>query len=56
MSSIMAPQALAHCWAHLAGVSGGVKLDLESIIIIRNYPALSTTIGGQDWMDGRKCL
>ena len=33
-----------------------VKLDSESIIIIRNYPALSTAIGGRDGMDGSRWL
>ena len=48
----MAPRALPHCWVHSVGVLSGVKLDSESIIIIRNYPALSTAIGGRDGMDG----
>ena len=30
---------------------GGVKLYLESIIIIRNYSALSAAVGGRDGMD-----
>ena len=33
-----------------------VKLDSESIIIIRNYSALSTAIGGRDGMDGSRRL
>ena len=51
MSSIMALQALPRCWAHLAGVSSGVKLHLKSIIITKIYPALSAAIGGQYGMD-----
>ena len=47
----MALQALPHCWVHLVGVSGGEKTYLESIIIIKIYPALSLAIGGQDGMD-----
>jgi hypothetical protein len=47
----MALRALPRCWAHLAGVSGGVKLYSGSIIIIKIYPALSTAIGGRDGMD-----
>jgi hypothetical protein len=50
----MAPRALPRCWVHLAGVSGGVKLHLGSIIIIKINPALSVTIGGQDGMDGSR--
>jgi hypothetical protein len=37
-----------HCWVHLVGVSGGVKMLLGSSIIIKIYPTLSTTTGGQD--------
>jgi hypothetical protein len=47
----MALRALPRCWAHLAGVSGGVKLHLKSIIIIKIYPTLSAAIGGRDGMD-----
>ena len=47
----MALQVLPRCWAHLAGVSSGVKLHLKSIIIIKIYPALSTSIGGWYGMD-----
>ena len=45
----MALRALPRCWAHLVGVSSGVKLHLKSIIIIKIYPALSTSIGGGVW-------
>ena len=41
--------ALIHCWVHLAGVSGGVKLYSGSIMIIKNCPALSTALGGAGW-------
>jgi hypothetical protein len=44
--------ALIHCWVHLAGVSGGVKLYSGFSIIIKIYPALSLAIGGRDGMDG----
>jgi hypothetical protein len=47
----MAPRALPRCWAHLAGVLGGVKLHLRSTIIIKIYPALSAAIGGRYGMD-----
>ena len=47
----MARPALPRCWAHLAGVLGGVKLYSAAIIIIKIYPALSTAVGGQDGMD-----
>jgi hypothetical protein len=47
----MALQALPRCWVHLAGVSGGVKSYSGFIIIIKIYPALSATVGGQDGMD-----
>ena len=50
----MALQALPHCWAHLAGVSGGEKTYLGSIIITIIYPAVSLVIGGRDGMDGRR--
>ena len=52
----MALRVLPHCWAHLAGFSGGVKLFLAPIVIIKIYPALSTAIGGQDGMDCRRRL
>ena len=45
------PQVLPCCWAHLAGVSGGIKLRLKSIIIIKIYPGLYAAIGGRDGMD-----
>jgi hypothetical protein len=47
----MALRALPRCWVHLAGVSGGVKLYSESIIIINIYPALSAAIGRWEGMD-----
>ena len=40
------------CWVHLAGVSGGENIYLGSSILIINYPALSTAIGGRDGVDG----
>ena len=43
-----------HCWVHLVGVSGGQKIYLGSSIIIKNYPALSAAMGGQDGMDGSR--
>ena len=52
----MALRALPRCWAHLAGVSDGIKLYLGSIIIIKIYPALFTAIGGWDGMDGSRRL
>ena len=52
----MAPRALAHCWAHLVGVLGGVKLYSGYIIIVKIYPALSTAVGGWDRMDCRRPL
>ena len=52
----MALQVLPHCWVHLAGVSGGVKLYLESIIIINIYPTLSTAVGRWEGMDCNWCL
>ena len=36
---------------HLAGVSGGEKTYVGSIIIIKFYPTLSLAIGGRDGMD-----
>ena len=50
----MALRALPRCWAHLAGVSGGEKTYLGSIIITIIYPAVSLVIGGRDGMDGRR--
>jgi len=47
----MALWVLPHCWVYLVGGSGRVKLYSESIIIIRNYPVLSTAVEGQDGMD-----
>ena len=47
----MALWVLPRCWAHLAGVSSGVKLHLKSIIITKIYPALSAAIGGQYGMN-----
>ena len=47
----MALRALPRCWVHLAGVSGGEKIYLGSIIILEIYPALSLAIGGRDGMD-----
>jgi len=47
----MALWVLPHCWAHLAGVSGGGKIYSWFMIVIKIYPALSTAIGGRDWMD-----
>ena len=47
----MSLQALPHCWARLAGFSGGVTLFSVSIVIIKIYPALSAAIGGWDGMD-----
>ena len=44
--------ALTCCWVQLAGVSGGEKTYLGSIIIIKIYPGLSLVIGGRDGMDG----
>jgi len=52
----MALGALPRCWALLAGVSGGIKLYLGFIIIIKIYPTLSTAVGGQDGMDCSRCL
>ena len=43
-----------HCWAHLAGISGGVKIYLGPSILIKIIPPLSAAIGGQDGMDGSK--
>jgi len=43
---------LIHCWVQLAGVLGGEKLHSGSRMIIKNYPALSLAIGGQDGVDG----
>ena len=48
--------ALIHCWAHLAGVSGGEKTYAGSSIIIKIYPALSPSIGGRDGMDAGGAL
>jgi hypothetical protein len=45
-----------HCWACLAGVSGGEKTYLGSCIIINIYPTLSATIGGRDGVDGSGAL
>ena len=56
MSSIMALWALPRCWAHLVGVSGGIKLHLKSIIIIKIYPARFAAIGGRDGMDCSRYL
>ena len=43
--------ALIHCWAQLAGVSGGEKIHSGSSIIIKIYPALSLAIRGRiGWM------
>ena len=43
------------CWVHLAGVSGGENIYLgSSIVLIINYPALSTAIGGRDGVDGSR--
>ena len=42
---------LIHVWVHLAGVSGGEKTYVGSIIIIKFYPTLSLAIGGRDGMD-----
>jgi hypothetical protein len=50
----MALWTLPRCWAHLAGVSGGVKIYLGSSIIMKIYPAVSLVIGGRDGMDGRR--
>jgi hypothetical protein len=47
----MALQVLPRCWVHLAGVSDGVKLDSESIIIIINYPVIFAAVGGREGMD-----
>ena len=52
----MALPALPHGWAHLAGVSGGEKIYSWSIIIIKIYPALPATVGGQNGMDGSSCI
>ena len=56
----MALRALPRCWAHLAGVSagvsGGIKLHLKSIISIKIYPALFAAIGGRDGMDCSRYL
>ena len=41
-----------HCWACLAGVSGGEKIYLGSSMIMEIYPAVSLVIGGQDGMAG----
>ena len=48
--------ALIHCWAQLAGVSGGEKIYSGSRIIIKIYPALSPAIGGRDGMDAGGAL
>jgi len=45
-------RALIHCWAHLAGVSGGGKMYSGSRIIIKIYPALSLAIVGWGRVDG----
>ena len=42
------------CWAHLAGISGGEKLYMDSDILIKIYPALSAAIWGRDGMDGSR--
>jgi hypothetical protein len=34
------------------GVSGRVKLQIESIIVIKIYPALSAAVGGWESWDG----
>jgi hypothetical protein len=45
-----------HCWARLAGVSGGEKTYLGSCIIINIYPTLSAAIGERDGVDGGRAL
>ena len=50
------PPASTHLWARLAGVSGGVKLQMECIIVVKIYPALSLAIGGRDGMDCRRLV
>ena len=52
----MALWVLPHCWAHLAGVLGRVKLYSVSIIIIKIYPAFSAFVGGWGGMDGSRRL
>jgi hypothetical protein len=47
---------LTRRWIHLAGVSGGGKLQLGSSIVMKIYPALSLVIGGRDGMDCRRRL
>ena len=42
---------LTRCWAQLAGLLGGEKTNLRSIIIIKISPAFSLAIGGRDGMD-----
>jgi len=44
------------CWAHLAGVSGEVKMYSGSSIIVKIYPALSATIRGRDGVDASRCI
>jgi len=45
------PWVCPHCWARLVGISGIEKIYLDSTIIKKLYPSLSTTIGGQGGMD-----
>ena len=45
-----------HCWAHLAGVSGGEKIYSGSTILIKIYPALSPIIRGRDGVDVSRCI
>ena len=52
----MALQVLPHCWVHLVGVLGGVKLYLVPIIIIKISLTLSAAVRGRDWMDGSRWL
>ena len=52
----MALWVLPHCWVHLVGVLGGVKLYSESITIINIYPTLSTAVGRREGMDCNWCL
>ena len=48
---------LPHCWADLAGISGGKNIYLGSgIIIIIIYPALSAAIRGRHLMDGSRAF
>jgi hypothetical protein len=47
---------LTRRWIHLAGVSGGGKIQLGSSIVMKIYPALSLIIGGRDGMDCRRRL